>query len=608
MRTERIGARIAPIGYLIVIGFLIILVRLWQLQILQGDEFRKISETNRLRVIGVQAPRGIIFDRNGIPLVKNTPLFCASIVPGEFDESNAGPLAKLLNIPPDELSRKIERDGQSPSIPVKIREGLSFREVSFLEARRSDFPGLIIEIEVSRKYIFGSTGSHLIGYLGKLSPSQSKNPEFKDVPPDAFIGQWGVEKLFDKSLRGVPGQRIIEVDALGREIRLLQEKPPVKGSDLSLSIDILLQREAEKAFAGRAGALVAMKPDTGEILGLVSSPSFDPNQFAKGISSDEWSSLSQDKKLPLLNRAVQSQYPPGSTFKIIMAIAALEEGVADDKTVVDCKGGINFGKWHFGCWRKQGHKAISLHRALVESCDVYFYEMGKRLGIDRIYEYATRFGLGRPTDIPLESEKKGLMPNTRWKRETKNAQWFLGETFVNSIGQGYTAATPVQMTVMMSAVANGGNIYRPLILKDEEPVLVSNAGVKAETLEKVRDALKGVVNEPSGTGWTAKSAITTIGGKTGTAQVVGLRKGSKLLAEKFRDHAWFVAFAPVEAPEIALSVLVEHGGHGGSAAAPIAKKAIEAYLLPAAKKKELLGGNNGVMVLDHTEERTDVQD
>lgn len=608
MSTEKIDGRITPIGYIIVIGFLIILVRLWQLQILQGSEFRKISESNRLRVVGVPAPRGIIFDRNGIPLVKNTPLFCVSIIPGEFDSGNLDPLSKLLKMPADELSKKIGRSGQSPSIPVKIKEGMSFNEVGFIEARRSDFPGLIIEIEVSREYIFGSTGSHLIGYLGKLSPSQSRNPEFKDVPPDAFIGQWGVEKLFDKSLRGVAGQRIIEVDALGREIRLLQENPPVKGSDLSLSIDILLQKEAEKAFDGRAGALVAVKPNTGEILGLVSSPSFDPNKFAKGISSDEWTSLSQDKKLPLLNRAIQSQYPPGSTFKIVMAIAALEEGVTNDRTVVDCKGGISFGKWHFGCWRKGGHNAVALHRALVESCDVYFYEMGKRLGIDRIYDYATRFGLGRATAVPLASEKKGLIPNSQWKRETRKAQWFLGETFVNSIGQGYVAVTPIQMAVMMSAVSNGGNVYRPSILKDTKPVLVSNAGVKTETLEKVRDALRGVVNEPSGTGWTARSAMTIIGGKTGTAQVVGLRKDSKYLSEKYRDHAWFVAFAPVEKPEIAMSVLVEHGGHGGSAAAPIAKKAIEAYLLPAARKKELLGKNNVVPPLERAAEQADVQD
>ncbi len=607
MRTERAERRITPAGYVIAIGFLIVLVRLWQLQILQGNEFRKISESNRLRVIGIPAPRGIIYDRNGIPLVKNAPLFCASIIPGEFDRGGAVRLAEMLKMSPEDLSRKMDRDGQSPSIPVKIKEGLSFEEVSYLEARRSDFPGLIIEIEVAREYIFGNTGAHLIGYLGKLSPSQSKNPEYKDVPPDAFIGQWGVEKLFDKSLRGVPGQRIIEVDALGREIRLLRENPPVKGSDLSLSVDILLQREAQKAFGDRAGALVAVKPDTGEILGLVSSPSFDPNKFATGITADEWASLSEDRQLPLLNRAIQSQYPPGSTFKIIMAIAALEEGVVNDKTVVDCRGGISFGKWRFGCWRKEGHRAVALHRAIVESCDVFFYEMGKRLGIDRIYDYATRLGLGKATDIPLASEKRGLIPNSRWKREVKNSQWFLGETFVNSIGQGYVATTPVQMAVMMSAVSNGGNVYRPSILKDARPVLVSNAALKNETLETVRDALKGVVNEPSGTGWTAKSALTVIGGKTGTAQVVALHKDSKYLTEKYRDHAWFVAFAPVEKPEIALSVLVEHGGHGGSAAAPIAKKAIEAYLVPEAKKKALLEGSHAETTLTNGTGQNDVQ-
>jgi penicillin-binding protein 2 len=291
-----------------------------------------------------------------------------------------------------------------------------------------------------------------------------------------------------------------------------------------------------------------------------------------------------------------------------MAIAALEEGVTNDRTVVDCKGGISFGKWHFGCWRKGGHNAVALHRALVESCDVYFYEMGKRLGIDRIYDYATRFGLGRATAVPLASEKKGLIPNSQWKRETRKAQWFLGETFVNSIGQGYVAVTPIQMAVMMGAVANGGDVFRPSILKDAKPVLVSNAGVKTDTLEKIRDSLRGVVNEPSGTGWTARSAMTAIGGKTGTAQVVGLRKDSKYLSEKYRDHAWFVAFAPVEKPEIALSVLVEHGGHGGSAAAPIAKKAIEAYLLPAARKRELLGKNNVAPPLERAAEQADVQD
>ncbi len=587
MQSEsKSSSKIRFLGYVLIAGFAIILVRLWQLQVLQGSAFRKISEANRLRVIGVPAPRGIIFDRNGIPLVKNVPYFCASIIPAEFNASNLSSLGKLLDVPEEELANRMRRTQQSPFTPVRLKEGLSLKEVSYIEARRSDFPGLLIEIEVSRGYLLGRAGAHLVGYLGKISPKQSQDPEFSGVPPNAFVGQWGVEKLFDKTLRGTAGQRVIEVDALGREIRLLLEKPPVKGEDVFLSIDIALQSAAEKAFDGRPGALVALKPDTGEILGYVSSPSFDPNKFAKGISADEWESLTTDKNLPMLNRAIQSQYPPGSTFKVIMAIAGLEEGVINDSSSVDCRGGISYGKWHFGCWRKTGHHVTSLHRALVESCDVYFYEVGKRLGIDKIYEYALKFGLGKVTGIPLGVERKGLIPSTKWKTDTKKSPWFMGETFVNSIGQGYVSATPVQMAVMMSSVANGGKVYKPTILRGAKPEIVLNSGVRADTLEKVRDALKGVVNEPSGTGWVAKSNVTTIGGKTGTAQVVGIRKESKFLSEKLRDHAWFVAFAPVEKPQVAMSVLVEHGGHGGTAAAPIAKKAIEAYMLPVEKKKE----------------------
>ncbi|MHB8883012.1 MAG: penicillin-binding protein 2 [Thermodesulfovibrionales bacterium] len=588
MLTEQTTAeRIRIAMYVIVIGFLVLMMRLWQLQILQGAEYRKISESNRLRVFGVPAPRGIIFDRNNVPLVKNTSYFCASLIPEEFDVRNVPLLAKLLKLSEEELAKKINRKGQSPFTPVRLKEGLSFDEVSFIEARRSDFPGLIIEIEVSRQYIYGSVGAHVIGYLGRLSPEQSQNPAFRDVPPEAFIGQWGVEKIYDKSLRGTAGQRIIEVDAFGREIRLLKETTPVKGQDLTLSIDIALQKEVERAFEGRAGAMVALKVDTGEVLGLASAPAFDPNKFAKGITTDEWSGLMQDKKLPMLNRAVQSQYPPGSTFKIITAIAGLEEGTITDETAVTCRGGISFGKWHFGCWKKGGHNTVMLHRALVESCDVFFYEAGKRLGIDRIHDYATRFGLGKETGIMLGNEKKGLIPDTQWKTEKKKAPWFLGETFVNAIGQGYVAATPLQMAVMMEAVSNGGRVFQPTLLRDAAPTLLSEAGVRAATLEEIKRHLSGVVNEPGGTGAAARSALATVGGKTGTAQVVGIRKDSKFLVEKFRDHAWFVAFAPVEKPAIAVAVIVEHGGHGGSAAAPIAKKAIDTYLLPDDKKKEL---------------------
>ena len=576
--------KILIITYTVIVAFLLLVMRLWQLQILQGKEYRELSEANRLRIIAIPAPRGIIFDRNGIQLVKNSPYYYASLIPDEFDIRKVDSLSKVLNIPVEEILEKISKNGLSPFSPIRLKQGLSFTEVALIEARRSDFPGLIVEAEVSREYLYGDVGSHLIGYLGKLNPSQSKDPALKDIPPDTFIGQWGVELLFDKSLRGTLGKRVIEVDALGREIRLLQEKPPIKGKDITLSIDINLQEEAEKAFGEKAGALVAIKPDTGEILGMVSKPSFDPNLFAKGISYDKWIAITQDKKNPMLNRALQSQYPPGSVFKIVTAIAGLEEGVISPETRVDCRGGIDYGRWHFGCWRKQGHGVVSLHRAIVESCDVFFYEVGKRLGIDKIYDYATGLGLGRKTGIELGRERQGLIPNTNWKLENKKHPWYLGETFNAAIGQGYVAVTPLQLAVMTSTIANGGNLYKPTLIKDAQPIISGKAKVRPETLEIIKKGLSGVVNESGGTGWAAKSQIVSIAGKTGTAQVVAIKRDSQSLPEKFRDHAWFVAFAPVENPEIALSVFVEHGGHGGGAAAAIAKRAIEGYMNSKNKK------------------------
>jgi penicillin-binding protein 2 len=399
------------------------------------------------------------------------------------------------------------------------------------------------------------------------------------VPSDAFIGQWGIERLYDRQLRGTPGERIIEVDALGRELRLLREKSAVGGEDLRLAMDIHLQKEAEQSFGEKTGALVAIKPDSGEILALVSRPSFDPNLFARGIKYKQWEDLNQNRKLPLLNRALQSQYPPGSTFKVVTAIAAMEEGAINTDTKVTCNGGIAYGRWHFGCWRKTGHGTLSLHRALVESCDVYFYEAGKKLGIDKIASYARELGLGRETGLEMVRERHGLIPDTKWKEEKRKQPWYLGETFNAAIGQGYVAVTPFQMAQLMSIVGNGGYIYRPsLLMLGNKPEPVEKVKIKQETLDTVKKALFGVVNENGGTGWSAKSPMVNICGKTGTAQVVGLRKESKYLTEMQRDHAWFVAFAPCEAPEVALSVMVEHGGHGGAAAAPIAKRAIEAYV------------------------------
>jgi len=569
--------KIIILSYLVTVLIFLLLLRLWQLQLLQGDEYRRLSEANRMRIIDIPAPRGIIFDRNGSPLVKNSPYYSVSIIPNEFDRSKLPLLSKLLNIPAEEISETIKESGSSPFVPIRLKYNLSFEEVAYIEARRSDFPGLFVDIEVNREYIFGDVASHLIGYLGKLSPAQAKDSLFRDLSPDTFIGQWGVEKLFDAVLRGTPGKRIIEVNALGKEIRFLQEKSPIKGTDVTLSIDIHLQEEAEKAFGDRPGALVALKPSTGEILGLISKPSFDPNLFTRGISQKNWEEIINDKKNPMLNRALQSQYPPGSTFKIVTALAGLEQGVITPETSVTCRGGIQYGSWHFGCWRKQGHGVVSLHRAIVESCDVYFYEVGKRLGIDNIYEYATNLGLGAKTGIELGSEREGLIPNSRWKLETRKQPWYLGETFNAAIGQGYIAVTPIQLALMISTVANGGNIYKPTLIKDSQPLLTGRLKVSVENMKIVKEGLFGVVNEGGGTGWAAKSFVP-VGGKTGTAQVVSMKGGKSSYAEQFRDHAWFVAFAPTDNPEIALAVLVEHGGHGGGAAAPIAKIAIEEYM------------------------------
>jgi penicillin-binding protein 2 len=569
--------RLRSVFYITVIIFFVFLFRLFQLQILDGNKYRELSEGNRLKIVKIPAVRGILYDRKGTPLVKNIPYFSVSLISENSKNIDITALSKLLGMKNEEIIEKINKRDNSPFVPVKLKQGLSFEEIARIEARRSDFPGLSIEVEASRQYPYGKIGAHVIGYLGKIGPNQVNNKKFKDLPPNMLIGQWGAEAIFDEELRGISGEKIIEIDALGRELRKLQESPSVKGNDIYLSIDIDVQKAAEESFINKAGAVVAIKPDSGEILALASLPSFDPNLFASGISYETWKSLLEDTKKPMLNRAVQSQYPPGSVFKIITAIAALEEGVVGLNEKIFCRGGINYGRWTFGCWRKGGHGFVDLHKAIVESCDVFFYEIGRRLGIDKIYKYASAFGLGKETGINLVpiKEKKGLIPNTDWKRQKKGLPWYLGDTFISSIGQGFITTTPIQMALMTSTIVNGGNFYKPSLVKGDKN-LVKNISIKPQTIEIIKKALSGVVNEPNGTATGARSSITFIGGKTGTAQVVGKKKG--LSGEKFMDHAWFVAFAPLEKPEIALSVFVENGGSGGAVAAPIAKRVIEAYL------------------------------
>lgn len=569
--------RISTGAYIIIFIFVIFLLRLWHLQVIKGKEYKKIAEHNRLRIIKIPAPRGIIYDRNNTPLVKNIPTFDISLSRAELpqDPQTFSELGNLIGLDPQEIKEKLNGSSINPFEPVKLKENVSWKDVAKVEARRIDFPGLQVDVETSREYLYGSVGSHVIGYLGRLTPQQAKNPDYKDVPRRAFIGQWGAERLYDKVLRGVVGEKVIEVDAVGRKIRFLGERDAIKGNDIKLAIDIELQRNAEESLKNKTGAVVAVEPDTGDILVLASTPSFDPNLFARGIDYKDWERFINDPRKPLINRALQSQYPPGSTFKIITAIAGLEEGVITDATETICRGRILLGNRIFRCWREEGHGVTAFKKAIVESCDVFFYEAGRKLGIDKIAEYALMFGLGEPTGINLSDEKSGVVPSTQWKYKNMHQQWFLGETFNTAIGQGYVSATPIQMARFIASVVNGGKIYKLNLLRTPEtkPRVIKEVKLRPETFEKIKNALAGVVAETGGTGNMARSNLISIGGKTGTAQVVGKNKHSA----KYKDHAWFVAFAPGENPGIAMAVFVEHGGHGGTTAAPIAKAVIEEF-------------------------------
>lgn len=590
-KNSDIQKRLTYLGYIVLVLIAIIVLRLWFLQVIKGNYYRELSENNRMRTVKVSPPRGIIFDREGVPLVENIPSFDISLILEDIPQGGdtIRRIAGLLGIREEDIRRKINVGRRKePFHPIKIKENVDWEEVAKVEARRIDMPGVFIEVEVTRNYLYGDLGSHIIGYLGRITAEQAEIEEYSNFPRGSLVGQWGIEKSFDKVLKGIPGERIIEVDALGREVRVLGERESIPGDDLYLTVDLRTQKIAEEVLGKEAGAIVAIDPRNGEILALSSRPSPDPNMFSTGIQKKDWIQLINDPLYPLMNRAIQSQVPPGSIFKIVMAAAGLETGKISPTTEVNCQGFMRFGNRDFRCWRSGGHGRISLHRAIVESCDVYFYELGKRLGIDLISDYAGAFGLGKVTGVPLPSEKAGIVPSTEWKNKTYRKPWFPGETITVSIGQGYLLVTPIQMAQVVAAVANNGTIYKPQVVKringkdgyidfrPEETRIKINNG----TMKFLRDGMAGVVEEAGGTGGSARSGITRIGGKTGTAQVIGMKERvkSESLPKKYRDHAWFIAFAPVEEARIAVASFVEHGGHGGSTSAPLARRVIEEYM------------------------------
>ncbi|RJQ45974.1 MAG: penicillin-binding protein 2 [Nitrospiraceae bacterium] len=567
----------------------ILVIRLWHLQIIKGSEYKRLDERNRSRVIDIIAPRGVIYDRNGNPLVKNVLSFNVSMVSEDMpkDAETLAELGRLVGLETEQLI-KLAKASTSPYENIYLMRDASFEEVAKVEARKIDFPGLQVEVSSSRGYLYGQTAAHVLGYLGIPTQKQLESPEYSGIPKQAFIGQFGIEKRYDRILRGIAGKKVVEVDALGNMIRSVRIQKPVRGKDLTLTIDVNVQMEAEKALQDKTGAVVAIKADTGEVLALASAPSFDPNLFVGGISYDHWKMLIEDSRKPLMNRAIQNQYPPGSTFKTVTALSALEKGIIDEDTTFFCGGSLFFGRT-FRCWKDGGHGRVSLHRAIVESCDVYFYEVGKRIGIDTLAQYASAFGLGTPTDIELDGEASGIVPSTAWKLRTKKEKWYQGETLNTVIGQGYLTVTPIQMARLMAAAVNGGKLFKPHLVHGEHEGAEYKiaADIRPEYTEFVKKALLGVVYEGGGTARAARSDIVSIGGKTGTAQVIGGAVKEKDLPDHYKDHAWFTAFAPEYKPEIAVSVFVEHGGHGGSAAAPIARKVIEAHFNPPKPEEEM---------------------
>ncbi|MCF8142557.1 MAG: penicillin-binding protein 2 [Deltaproteobacteria bacterium] len=596
--SSEIFSKQLKIAMLVVLmAFGILILRLWTLQIVNGPAYRAKSEHNRIRLHDIPPFRGMIMDRNSEVLVDNRPSYDLYVIPEEVQNRSEllDRLSRLGDLDREAAERILDKAGSGyPFKPVCLKTDMSRDELASIESHRFDLPGLMIRVRPQRHYFYEGLASHVLGYVGEISEAQLMSGQFPKNRAGDLIGKRGVEWKWQAQLNGIRGGEQVEVDAAGRKIAMVSRKDPISGANICLTIDKRLQELAEKSLQGKHGAVVAINPLNGEVLALASSPSFNPNVFIRGLDKKTWQDMVLSKEFPLQNRAISGQYPPGSVFKIVMALAALEEGVISPEEEIFCNGTYSLGKGTYRCWKKWGHGKVNLHRALVESCDVYFYVVGKRLGVDRIAQYAKRLGLGKETGLDLGEESSGLVPTTEWKLKKWGVPWQPGETISTSIGQSFVLTTPLQMANLISSVFNGGHIYRPQTTKwvkksdgetlfEFEAISAGEAGIKPEHLELVKKALVGVVNQPHGTGSKARLKDIIVAGKTGTAQVIALKKegGSKreeAVPFKFRDHAWFVAIAPASNPEIAVAVLVEHGGHGGSAAAPIAKEIIQAYL------------------------------
>ena len=578
------------------IALALIVMRMWYLQMIKGDELRQRSENNSVRLRKIKPMRGLIMDAERRVLVDNQPSFDLVFIPNRtkevnkvFEKIRTLYAARSLNPPSfNSLTGKMK-----PLVPVIFERNISMEKLAVVETHAYELPGVVAEVTPVRQYLSGEMTAQIIGFTGEVNREELDRDTGERLTPGDIIGKFGIEKFLDAHLRGKSGAEQVEVNVAGKAVRSLGRIPSVPGDNVVLTIDAVLQETASKAVGNRSGAVVVLDPRNGAVLALVSSPSFDPNLFNGGIASDDWEILANDPRHPMENRSISGQYPPGSTYKPVVAAAALEEGLITPETSFFCNGTFAMGSRTFRCWQAKGHGNVSLHRGIVESCDVYFYNLGKLLGVDKIAAAAHAFGLGAPLGIDLGREKGGLIPTKQWKLSRLREPWQPGETISISIGQGFDLVTPLQLAHVYATLGNGGTLYRPRLIKQlessdrhvvkvYEPEKLGTLPFSPKTIQTINEALWGVVNERGGTGYVLKRKEADVAGKTGTAQVIGLpqdqkaRKAKRVSAD-FQDHALFACFAPYGNPEIAVAVILEHAGHGGSAAAPVARKIIDAY-------------------------------
>jgi len=590
---EAMRRRVRWLAFCFSLFLFALFIRLWHLQVLQGEKFRNLSENNRIAYRIVRSPRGLIYDRNGRLLADNRASFNLYLIKENTNDLDGvvRHLARLTEQPYDELRHKVWR--ANPFRPFLIKADVDRRTVAFIEEHRPDLQGVYIQVAPLRNYRNQNRAGHVLGYLGEVDGQQLQDLKHLNYRQGDLLGKYGIELSYERYLRGDSGFKQIEVDAYGRELRVVRPYVEKPGNNLELTVDDALQTKAEDLFRDFEGSIIAIDPNDGAILAMVSNPSLDPNLFAGGMRSNAWNALTSDPLRPLENRATRGQYPPGSIFKIVMAFAALDENVVKPEEKIHCPGSFAFGQRLFMDWKEGGHGSLDLVQSLAQSCDVYYYTMGNRLGIERIAKYARMFGMGTPTGFALR-EKGGLVPSDEWKQRRFREKWYPGETISVAIGQGFILITPLQAANLIAAVANGGTLWKPHVVRrvigqggeviyENKPTPLRRIPINPEIFEQVRRGLLEVVNGTHGTAKRAAIPDVRVAGKTGTAQTVRLNlTGRKTkpedLPRQFRDHAWFVAFAPFDQPKIAIAILGEHTGRPGSYFAPIARNLISFYL------------------------------